>query len=183
MTFKKIAFFVFITSLICYSCRISYSLKSGQAPTYAKRMVIPQFENISGAGPANLTILMSEKAREYYMRNTKMEILSKYPSNSNDTCLALTAEITNYSVDIAGVQATSNNSNANESGAQRKLTITIAANYNDPYKPSESFTNKSFTAFALFNSTQDLSSVENALIEDISAQIIQKIFTDSYDKW
>ncbi len=83
--------------------------------------------------------------------------------------------ITGYQIGNAAVSA-------EEVTAFNRLTITIKVTYVNTFDREKNF-EKSFSRFADYSSTQDFNQVENELIEEINAQLIQDIFDASLGAW
>ena len=77
-------------------------------------------------------------------------------------------------------------SNAAISGEEyttvNRLTITVKVKYVNTFEREKSF-EKSFSRFADYSSSEDFSTVESALIEDINSQLTQDIFDASLGAW
>lgn len=153
-------------------CSVNYSFTSTSQPTEAKSISIPVFYNESTGGPPNLSQFFTEKIRDYYQNNTKLDIV---PTNGD---LELEGTITGY--DVRPVAPTQS---ANvEVSALTRLTIRVQASYSNPNNEKDNF-NQAFSFFSDFDASKSLSDVEDELIDEITDQIIIKIFTQSFDNW
>jgi DNA-binding transcriptional regulator of glucitol operon len=70
----------------------------------------------------------------------------------------------------------------NEIAAKNRLTITVNVTYSNTKDEDKSF-EKNFTRFADFEATQNLSDVEQSLIEEINEQLILDIFNEAVVNW
>lgn len=173
MTFlNKLPFLLFILLSGCGG--VNYSFKSTDVPQTAKTVAIMQFYNESANGPSNISQLFTERLRDYFQNNTKLALITD-PNNAD---LVLNGVISNY--DVTPISPTSNG--VTETAAQQKLSINIRTDYTNYSDTTQSF-NQSFSGFAIFEADQNLSDVETEKIEEISDQIITKIFTASFDTW
>lgn len=168
---------IFIVTLLS-ACSVNYSFTSTSAPTEAKSITIATFYNESSGGPPNFSQLFTEKTRDYFQQNTKLQIT---PSAGD---LNLEGAIIGYNVSPVAPQASSGNtaSGALEVASLNRLTVTIRAKYTNPFNEKDSF-EQSFSNFLDFDASKSLSDVEDELLEEISDQIILKIFTRSFDNW
>ena len=153
---------------------VNYSFKSAEVPQTAKNIAIMQFYNESVNGPSNVGQIFTEKLRDYFQNNTKLALTTD-PLNAD---LVLEGNIDSYLA--TPISPTSDG--VTETAAQQKLTISIKTTYTNYSDSTQSF-NKSFASFAIFGADQNLSDVETEKIEEISDQIILKIFNASFDNW
>lgn len=169
---NKIYFLLLFILLGCGG--VNYSFKSTDIPQTAKTIAIMQFYNESANGPSNISQVFTEKLRDYFQNNTKLALIND-PNNAD---LVLDGVISNYNV--SPISPTSDG--VTETAAQQKLSISVNASYTNYSDTTQSF-DKPFSAFSIFEASQNLSDVETEKIEDISEQIIIKIFTASFDTW
>lgn len=168
----RISIVSFLMMVLC-SCSVNYSLTSTSAPNQAKSISIANFYNESPSGPPNLSQYFTEEAKSYYQNNTKLELV---PFNGD---LSLEGAITGYNViPVAPQQGV----NGLDVAALNRLTITVRAKYTNKFNEKDNF-DQSFSFFSDFENTKSLSDVEDALIDEISEQIILQIFTRSFDNW
>ena len=168
---------IFIVILLT-SCSVNYSFTSTSAPTEAKSITIATFYNESSGGPPNFSQRFTEKTRDYYQQNTKLQI-KPYEGDLN-----LEGAIVGYNVNPVAPQVSNGGtaSGALEVAALNRLTVTIRAKYTNPFNEKDNF-EQSFSFFSDFPATKSLSDVEDQLLDEISDQIILKIFTRSFDNW
>ena len=69
-----------------------------------------------------------------------------------------------------------------ESAAENRLTITIKVKFSNSINPEQDF-ETSFSAFEDYESSQNLSDVEDQLIDKIIDKIIEDIFNKSVANW
>ena len=94
---------------------------------------------------------------------------------TEDGDLAYEGVISNYVVQPISIQG-------NQTAAQNRLTITVQVTYRSKVEEGKDF-EQGFTRFADFQSSQDLSSVETQLIDDIFDQITQDIYNKTLGDW
>jgi hypothetical protein len=83
--------------------------------------------------------------------------------------------ITGYGVTPAAVQS-------NDQAATNRLTITVNVKYTCAFDEKKNY-EQSFSRFADFASSQNLSAVESDLISTINAQLAQDIFNKTLNDW
>jgi len=70
----------------------------------------------------------------------------------------------------------------NETAALNRLTITVSVRFKNQKDKKQNF-ESNFTRFADFASSENLTSVEEGLIEEINDQLVQDIFNKSVSNW
>ncbi len=88
----------------------------------------------------------------------------------------------NFSGEIVGYRMQAMNIQSGELAATNRLTVTIKVNFTNDVESKNDF-EKTFSAFADFDSTQELSSVENELLVEIIRQIVDDIYNESVVNW
>lgn len=166
------ALFQIITILtIGYACTFpKYSFNGGKLDERIKTVSIAYFENNSSLGPSNISQTFSEALRDLFQSQTRLELVT------DEGDLAYEGSISNYVVQPIAIQG------GNQTAAQNRLTISVKVSYINNIEANKNF-EQSFTRFADFDASQDLSSVENALIEEIFDQITQDIYNKTLGDW
>ncbi|MCA6073352.1 LptE family protein [Fulvivirga sedimenti] len=142
----------------------------------AETLSIRDFINEADNGPPDLAQTFSNKIKDYYQRNTNLTLI---PEGGE---LLLEGVITGYRLTPVSPQA----GNQNEFGdlsALTRLTITVQVSYINENNDQFNFENKNFSFFSDFDSDENLTAIENQLIEEIYDQIILDIFNASVANW
>lgn len=169
--------FLLIAGFIVQSCGV-YSL-SGIAIDYSKiqSITIENFYDESAGGPPNLAQRFSEQLRDYYQQNTQLDLLD------TDGHLHLQGSVSDYRLTPVAAMASGSDTQPDRAQSQR-LTITIAVTYINNIEPETSFENRRFSFYSDYNAeTQQLTQVENDLIETIFTQIVYDIFNATVANW
>ena len=174
MKLNRIKFLlVWVTILGLQGCAVKYSF-TGTNINYelVKTFSVENFFNDSGGGPANMEQRFTEALKEYYQRNTQLELVR---SNGD---LQFSGSIVSYTLTPQAV-VSSGDPNLPDRAGQMRLTITVSVEYINMTNEEE---NKKQT-FAFFKDydprTVTLLDVESELVEDIFETIIQDIFNAS----
>ena len=93
-----------------------------------------------------------------------------------DGDMELSGEIIGYDVRPASVSA-------DEIATQNRLTITVRVTFLNRKYPEDNFEGKSFSAYADYDSTNSLDSVESSLCAEIIDKLIEDIFNASVAQW
>jgi len=89
--------------------------------------------------------------------------------------LQMEGSITNYRTSPVAIQA-------NETAAQNRLTISVEVVYVNTLDDSKNF-KSTFSRFQDYPSTQNLSEVQDMLIDQINEMLIQDIFDKAVVNW
>lgn len=156
-----------------------FSFRGGVLPESAKTISVQNFFLDVSAGPANIEVDLTQRLREYYQRNTRLSVV---PENGH---LMLEGAIIAYQVTPVAPQA-NNTNNTNdlfqEIAGQQRLTITLKVQYINTVQEDKDF-DKSFSQFADFAPDENLSDVEQRLVDEIFKLLIQDIFNETVADW
>ncbi|WP_235689684.1 LPS assembly lipoprotein LptE [Fulvivirga lutea] len=141
----------------------------------AETLTIETFYNEAEGGPPDLAQTFTNKLRDYYLQNTNLTLVK------NDGELQIEGVVTGYKLSpVAPTAAGGNNVGLSD---LTRLTITVSATYTNTEDDTFNFENKRFSFYSDFDSNQNLTVIENRLIEEIYDQIILDIFNASVANW
>ncbi len=166
MILKNKHFLLYVLMLGCVGCSV-YSFTG--VNTTAKSIFVGNFFNRASAGPANLGINFTEKLKEYYQRNSALNIVSKNGE------LSVTGTITKFQV--TPVAAT-----AQDRAAENRLTIDVEVDFVDAKNDKKNFT-QTFSFYQNFPQNQTLSQVQEEKVEAILNQLVIDIFNKTVADW
>lgn len=112
---------------------------------------------------------LTESIRNQFRRMTRLEQVDM------DGDLEISGQITGYDVSMAAVTA-------NEVAARNKLTVTVKVQFSNKKYPEDDF-DKSFSAYAEYDSTNTLDAVESSLCQEIIDKLVEDIFNASVAQW
>lgn len=116
-----------------------------------------------------LSNMLTEAMRDKFQKLTRLEQVE------DEGDLDLAAEVTGYDVKATAVTA-------NEVAAQNRLTVTVKVYFTNRKHPEDNF-EKSFSAYADYDSMNALDAVENSLCEEIVDKLVEDIFNASVANW
>ena len=151
------------------SCKINYSAQGGPIDPNLKTISIDQFTNQASLGPSTIGFTFTEKLRDLFQSQTKLELIS---SNGD---LSYEGTISSYTIQPISVQG-------NQTAAQNRLTIAVKVTFVNQIDEKKNF-DQSFTRFADYASSNDIGSIQDRLIEEIFDQITQDIFDKTLGDW
>ncbi len=159
-----ILFFSCVTS----SCGV-YSFTGTNLSSEIKTFTVQNFNTAVAGGPANLPILINEKLKEYFQRNTDLTLV---PTGGD---LILEGTLTGY--DVVPVAPT-----ANDQAGFNRLNVTVQVRFTNTLDETKDF-DQSFSFYADFPQSQTLNQNESRLLPIILDQIVQDIFNKSAADW
>ncbi|MDG1277179.1 MAG: LPS assembly lipoprotein LptE [Algoriphagus sp.] len=163
--------------LLFQSCSVKYSF-TGTNINYelVKTFSVDNFFNDSGGGPANMEQRFTEAIKEYYQRNTSLELVR---TNGD---LQFLGAINRYTLTPQAV-VSSGDPNLPDRAGQMRLTIGIEVEYINLSNEEENL-KRTFSFFQDYDPrTTTLLDVENELVDIIFENIIQDIFTATVANW
>ncbi len=166
--------FLFFSLALLQACSVSYSTTQTNIPAEAEAIGITMFYSTANQGTADLERNFTEDLRDYFQRNTKLEVNTE----PVDGQLMLEGAITDFDIQQQAPQE----ENGVQTAALSRLKITVKAKFTNPFDEKTNF-DKSFSFFKDYPSDQTLNEVSSTLIPEITEQIILKIFTASFDNW
>lgn len=151
------------------SCKTSYSFTGASIPPDVKTVSVEMFENFAPLANVNLTQTLTEELKDKFISQTNLDLVVA------DGDLQFEGAVTNYIVSPIAIQA-------DQTAALNRLTITIKVTFENTIDEEQSF-EASFTRYADFDSSNNLSDVEDLLIEDINDQLTQDVFNKAVSNW
>lgn len=150
------------------SCGI-YTFSGTSIQSDIETITIDLFEYKALRVNPNLAATLTDELKNTYRKMTKLEQVDM------DGDIEITGAITGYDVRATAVTA-------NEVSAQNRLTVSVQISYVNRKYPEED-AEKSFSAYADYDSTQPLDAVEAILCEDIVEQLCDLILNATVANW
>ena len=150
------------------SCGI-YSFSGASISNVVKSVSINPFENVASLAPPVLTNTLTESLKDKFLSETKLIPLK------SDGDLNFSGRITNYSINPIAIQA-------DETASKNRLSITVKVKFVN-ITDEESNYDKTFSRYVDYESSQDFTSIEESLNEEIVFQLIDDIFNEAFTNW
>ena len=160
--------FIFVASVLLYSCTASYSF-TGTSVGDAKTLSIQTVTNIAPLTPPSYTQNFTEGLKDNFLRQTNLDLIKR------DGDLQLTGMISRYTSGPSAVTG-------DEGTSQNRLTVSVKMKFVNKLDPSQNF-EKVFTRYQDYSASASLTSVQDALLEDITDQLSQDIIQASIGSW
>ena len=150
------------------SCGI-YSFSGASISKEVKSISINPFENVATLAPPVLSNNLTEALKDKFSSETNL-----IPLNS-DGDLIFSGRITNYSINPIAIQA-------DETASKNRLSITVKVKFVNIIDEESNY-DKTFSRYADYESSQDFTSIEESLNEEIISQLIDDIFNEAFTNW
>lgn len=144
-------------------------MNGASIPPNIKSCTVDLFVNQASLIVPSLANSLTEKMKDKIQSNTNISLV-----NSGGD-VEFKGTITGYAVTPVAAQA-------NETAALNRLTITVSIIYTNTKNEKENWT-QSFTRYADYNSSLDLSAVQDQLIEQINKDLTDDIFNKAFLNW
>jgi len=170
--FRKIVLMTVVALLlgsIANSCKVSYSFTGANLSPEVKTFTVYYFPNRARLVNATLSQNFTEELREKLTRQTSL----KESSDNGD--IEFEGQITGYEFKPMSIQK-------GDESAQTRLTISVKVKYTNNKVPDDNF-EQTFTSYEDFDSSQDISSVEDDLSVEIIEKLVEDIFNATIANW
>jgi hypothetical protein len=154
--------------LVLPGCRVNYSFTGGDVGG-ARTVSLELFATGGPLATPQSAQIFTETLRDLLLAQTPLKLAQR------DGDVQYSGSITGYDVQPVSIQA-------NETAALNRLTLTVRVDYVNTLEPAKN-NSSSYTRFADYESSQDLVSVEERLVEQISEQLAQDIFDRTLGNW
>ena len=152
------------------SCTISYKFNGASIDyTKTRSISIADFPNTAELVHPPLSQEFSEKLRDVYTKQTRLQVLKK----AGD--MHLEGEITGYQLTPMAISA-------DTYASETKLTITIKVRFTNNKNPTEDF-EKTYSAYQTFDSNLMLNDVQDELLKTMIDEITDNIYNDTVARW
>ena len=161
-----------VMAVLMTACSISYQFNGSSIDyTKVKSIAIETFPNRSVGfvwGP--MESMFNTALQDIYLQQTALQQVNR------DGDLQLSGEITNYDAFNKGVGADGYSTMA-------ELRMTVRVNFSNKSNPQENFENQQFTASREYDASQQLSAVQDELVNQMIKDIVEQIFNATVANW
>ncbi|MCH5335069.1 MAG: LptE family protein [Alistipes sp.] len=150
--------------------QIKYSLSGASIPPDAKTFSVAYFPNNAPMVAPILSATLTDELVSKFSRQTRLQQVDE----GGD--FAFQGEITGYS-------STTSSVSSDDNALLNRLTISVRVTFTNAVNENDSWVNRTFTAYADYDSTRLLSEIEGELIPEIVDQLVTDIFQASASNW
>ncbi len=170
MNLNKILIIISIAGMIILqSCKVSYSFSGTNIPIEIETFSVQYFSNRAPLVQAQLSQVFTDALKDKIEGQTRLEMVTGFGD------VDFSGEIKNYETRPTAITG-------DETAALNRLTISIRVSYMNSFNPDESFDTQ-FSRYEEYESSKNLSDVEDELIELIVENIIEDIFNKAFVNW
>ena len=151
------------------SCRVNYSFTGASISPNVKTVTIQYFPNKASLVVPTLSRSLTDALRDYFTSQTNLVLVDK----GGD--LNIEGAITGYVVQPIAIQG-------NETAAMNRLTITVNVIFRNKTNEKQNF-ETTFSRYEEYQSSLNLSSVQDGLIKQINDKLVQDVFNKAVVNW
>ncbi|MHA8108417.1 LptE family protein [Aquirufa sp. A-Brett2-W8] len=160
---------IFVFASLILGLSSCYSFKGASLDPKLQTIQVSNIRMETAGGPANLTLEINEKLKEYFQRNTSLKINNKNPD--------LTIEGS-----IIGYELTPQAPTGDDKAGLNRITLRIQFRLTNRLDEDKNF-EQEFSFYQDFSQSQTLTQVEKTLIPKLVDQIILDLFNKIAGDW
>jgi len=157
-----------LLSISLTSCGI-YSFTGASIPTEAKTISVDYFNNKAATVQPTLSQVFTERLKDMFIEQTNLSL------SENEGDLSFSGYISKYQIKPMAIKA-------NETAGQNRLTIAVKVTYNNSLDSENNF-EQTFSRYRDYDSAQNISDIENTLIEEITNELAEDVFNKAFVNW
>ncbi len=166
----QLALFLCLTALTIQSCRVSVSLTGGDVDPRAKTVYIQTFKNNSTLVNPTLSNEFTNALKDRVQGQTPLTII-----NTQNGDYKIEGEITGYTISPVAIQG-------DETAAMNRLTISVNVRFTNTFDETKNF-EQSFSRYVDYSSTQNFTSIESSLVQEVNDALTEDIFNKAFVNW
>jgi Lipopolysaccharide-assembly len=151
------------------ACKVSYSFSGVNISPDVLTYSVDYFSNRAPIVQAQLSQVFTDALMDKIQGNTSLDL------STDGGDVSFSGEITGYETRPTAITSS-------ETAALNRLTITVRVKYTNALEPDLDY-DSSFSRYEDYDSSQDLTSVENELIELIVENLVEDIFNKAFISW
>ncbi len=160
---------IIILCVVAIGCKMNYSFTGASIPEEVKTVSVKTFQVYAPLANSNMSQTFTEALKDKFLSQTNLDLVAK------DGDLQFEGAITGYAISSVAIQG-------NETAALNRLLITVKVTFNN-IKEEEYDFETSFSRYADYETSLDLSAIEDGLITEINEQLTQDIFNKAVSNW
>jgi hypothetical protein len=160
---------LFVIVFVVFGLTSCYSFKGASLDANLKTIQVSNIRMETAGGPANLSLEINEKLKEYFQRNTSLKI------NNNNPDLLIEGSIVGY-------ELTPQAPTGDDKAGLNRITLRVQFRLTNRLDEDKNF-EQEFSFYQDFPQSQTLTQVEKALIPKLVDQIILDLFNKIAGDW
>jgi lipopolysaccharide assembly LptE-like protein len=166
---KTTTLFILLAGILLFSGCGIYSFTGASIPPGAQSVSIKHFPNNAQLVMPTLSHQFTDALRDKFVSQTDLSMISE----NGD--LQFEGEITGYNIKPVAITG-------DQSAALNRLEITVKVSYINSLEDSKNFDQK-FSRYVDYPSTENLSSIQADLIDEINEMLVDDIFNKAVVNW
>ena len=166
---KFLAIMLVFAGFLTPSCKVSYSFSGTNIPLEIETFSVQYFPNRAPLVQATLSQYFTDELQDKIESQTRLKMVPGFGD------VDFSGEIKNYETRPIAITGT-------ETAAMNRLTITVRVKYTNSLDPDQDF-DKSFSKYEDYESSRNLTDVEDELIELIVENLLEDIFNQAFVNW
>jgi len=162
-------FATLMLTLVLNGCKVNYSFTGASIPPEVKSINIKYFPNNASLIEPTLSQKLTDALRDKFTNETSLTIIN----DGGD--LILEGSIIDYRTRPLALQG-------DDEAALNRLTIRLDVIYTNTFDDNMSF-ESTFERYSDYTSDQNLSEVQDALIDEINQMLVEDIFNKAVVNW
>lgn len=158
-----------ILSQALSGCKVSYSFSGVNISPEVTTYTVQYFQNRAPIVQAQLSQVFTEALQDKIQNNTSLDLAA----DGGDVL---------FSGEITGYQTRPTAITGDETAARNRLTISVRVKYTNALEPDLDY-DSSFSRYEDYDASQNLTDVENTLIELIVEDLVEDIFNKAFVSW
>ena len=154
--------------LLLASCGV-YSFTGASIPPGAKTVSVQYFPNKAATIHPSLSQVFTEKLKDAFVEQTNLTL------TEDEGDLSFSGHISKYQIKPMAIQS-------NETAGQNRLTIAVNVTFKSTIDTKANF-EQTFSRYRDYNSSENISEIEETLIDEISNELVEDIFNKSVVNW
>ena len=171
---KKLTELIFVFVIIIglgsqESCKVSYSFRGTTIDPRIKTFSVQNFNNRAPLVQAQLSQNLTNALKDKIQSQTSLKLINGFAD------VEFSGDITNYETRPQAITG-------QETAALNRFTISLKVKYTNSVNPELSF-ETSFSRYEDYESSQNLSAVEDELMSKIIENMVEDIFNRAFVNW
>ena len=151
------------------SCKVNYSFSGASVSPDVKTVSIQYLKNNASLAPSTISQSLTEALKDIFTSQTNLGTVSSGGDLNFD------GEIVGYATAPVAIQS-------NNQAALNRLTVIVHVVFTNKKDEKQNF-DTSFSGFVDYPSSQSLTSVQGALIDQVNQKLVQDIFNKAMINW
>ena len=165
----RMVLILMVLSQALFSCKVNYSFSGVNISPEVLTYEVQYFQNRAPIVQAQLSQVFTEALQDKIQSNTSLDLTTERGD------VQFSGEITGYATRPTAITR-------DETAARNRLTITIRVKYTNVLEPDLDF-DSSFSRYEDYDASQNLTDVENTLIDLIVENLTEDIFNMAFVSW